>query len=186
MRTRDRERGAVLVETVLSLPVFFLLIFAIIEFGFVFRDHTTINASTTAGARTLAISGDDLDADYRTLQEVLLTSAPLPAGAIDQIIIYAASGPSDPVPSACLTGSVASLCNVYTEADLARPASDFGCADAAAPDWEFCPTSRDTTQATASFVGLHIRGERELITGFFGDSRTLRSTDVLRVEPRDR
>lgn len=186
MRRHERERGAVLVETAISIPVFFLLIFAIIEFGFVFRDYTTVNAASTEAARSLAITGDDLDADYQTLQAIKTAAVALPDGTIQTIVIYAATGPSDPVPTQCLTASVDDLCNVYTGADLDRAEADFGCADASAPDSSYCPLVRDTSQSSAAFVGIHIVADRELMTGFFGDRRTLRSTDVVRVEPRDR
>ncbi len=183
---RTNERGAVLVETAIGLPVFFMVIFAIIEFGFVFRDYTSINAATSDAVRVLSIAGDDLDADHRTLEAFAVAAVALPDDSIDTIIVYAAAGPSDAVPTACLSGSVSGVCNVYTATDHLRDVTDFGCVGTSAPDRFYCPTSRDTAQISADFVGLHVIGQRDLITGFFGDVRTLTATEVLPVEPRDR
>lgn len=183
---RERERGAVLVETAIGLPIFFFVVFAIIEFGFVFRDYTSINAATSDAVRVLSIAGDDLDADHRTLGAFADAAVAIPDGTVDTIIVYAATGPTDAVPTACLSGSVPGVCNVYTSTDHLLDVGDFGCVGPSAPDRFYCPTNRDTAQISADFVGLHVIGERDLITGLFGDTRTLTATEVLPVEPRDR
>ena len=47
-----RERGATLVEAAIVTPLFFLLIFGIIEVGGAYKDKLAIGNAVTAGART--------------------------------------------------------------------------------------------------------------------------------------
>src|SRR4051794_15371680 len=54
-RCRRRARGddgAAIVEAALVMPLVILIVFAIIEFGFAFKDLLTVTSATRAGART--------------------------------------------------------------------------------------------------------------------------------------
>lgn len=183
-----KQRGAVLVEAAISIPIVFLLIFAVIEFGFVFRDYVALTGSTNDAIRMASISGDDITADHRILQILSDAAAPLEDGSIRTVVIFEATGPGDSVPAACLAGSQSTLgaqCNTYSPADFARPLADFGCDAVENLDDAWCPSDREVTQANADYIGIHVVIERDLFTGFFGDSRELSSTAVLRIEPRD-
>jgi len=46
------EAGATMVEAAFITPVFFLLIFGVIEVGGAYRDKLTVSNAVTAGART--------------------------------------------------------------------------------------------------------------------------------------
>ena len=67
------ERGAVLVEAALVFPLFLLLLFGLIEFGFIFKDTQTIDNMTRAGVLRVPSPGDstDPDADYQILTSIL-------------------------------------------------------------------------------------------------------------------
>ncbi|HEY7590578.1 MAG TPA: TadE family protein [Candidatus Limnocylindrales bacterium] len=47
-----RERGQSLVELAISMPVFLLLLLGMLEFGFAFTHHLTLEYATREGART--------------------------------------------------------------------------------------------------------------------------------------
>jgi len=54
-----RERGAVLVETALLLPLILMLVFGVIEFSFAFQSSAVLNDATRRSARTAAsLAGD--------------------------------------------------------------------------------------------------------------------------------
>ncbi len=63
------ERGAVLVEAAFVFPVFILLLFGMIEFGFVFKDSLTLSSMVQAGVRAGAEAGQRAEpsADYEIL-----------------------------------------------------------------------------------------------------------------------
>ena len=123
IRTRlcrgESERGAVLVEAALVFPVFLLLLFGMIEFGFIFKDTQTLDNMTRAGVRVGAIEGNatNPDADYEIVTSIMGASYGLTPS---QIIIFDATtlkgnAPGN-VPAECASGTF--LCNVYTAQDL--------------------------------------------------------------------
>jgi hypothetical protein len=184
------ERGATLVEASIVTPILLLFVFGIFEFGFAFRDYLAVANTTRDGVREASVAGNVADADYRTLRSVRRASAALPDGAIDRIIVFKASGPEGTVPSACLTGPVTGVCNVYVPADLSLDVTEFGCDPSANPrpdpDRFWCPTDREVSvQAGLDFVGIHVEVEHSYLTGLFGDDITFKDTTVLQVEPQD-
>jgi Flp pilus assembly protein TadG len=61
MKTRarmGREDGAAAVEMALVLPLLVLLVFGIIEFGFIFNRKITITHAAREGVRTYSLTGD--------------------------------------------------------------------------------------------------------------------------------
>ncbi|MCP3988011.1 MAG: hypothetical protein GY724_02975 [Actinomycetia bacterium] len=177
----------------MTLPVVFMVIFSIIELGFMFRDLSALRGIGEEAARAASISGDDLDADFHLLEVIDAAAAPLHDGAISRIVIYRALSPHDPVPPACLTGGQDAApveCNSYQAADLARPSTDFGCDPVQNLDRFWCPDERIVIQSAANggppdYVGVYLELQRDLFTGMLGQSQTLSSTIVFRLEPRD-
>jgi hypothetical protein len=51
-----RERGAALVEAAIAIPVLILILFGIIDFGWVFNDYLSVRQGTREGARQAAVS----------------------------------------------------------------------------------------------------------------------------------
>ena len=60
-RSRD-ERGAAAVEFALVLPILILLVFGIIEFGFVFNRWLTVTHAAREGVRVYSLTGDVVQA----------------------------------------------------------------------------------------------------------------------------
>ena len=60
-RLRKGERGQALVEMALVLPLFFLLLFGVIEMGRVGYSYITVSNAARAGGRTATIGGTDVE-----------------------------------------------------------------------------------------------------------------------------
>jgi Flp pilus assembly protein TadG len=59
MPTKDsRERGAVIVEFALLLPIFLLLILGILEFGRLYNIQSTLSGAAREGVRVMALTND--------------------------------------------------------------------------------------------------------------------------------
>ena len=71
-RARD-DRGAVLVETVLVLPILIVLIFGMVEFGRVFNAQLQVNHAAREAARSYGITGDFTGATNRANDATTLT-----------------------------------------------------------------------------------------------------------------
>lgn len=181
-----------MVEAAIVTPLFFLLIFGIFEFGLLFRNHLTTRNATKQGARALSVSGQRPDADYLMLRSVEHGVAAMGLGNLDYVIVFLANGPDDTVPTACRSASQADLCNRYVPADFALEIDNatggdignFRCSGSAL-DRHWCPVDRGTSLTTGvDYVGLHIQTTHNFITGFFGGTRTLNRTTILRLEPQ--
>jgi hypothetical protein len=181
-------------EAAIISPLFFALLFGVIEMGILFRDHLTITNATRDGARTAAASGNDVDADWRVLQTINQSAAAADEFDIKRIVIFKASSTSDQPTATCKAGTaVDGVCNVYTAADFARPQSDFDCSNILL-DKRFCPFGpaspagppyyRDTRMSALGYIGVYVELRHRYVTGFFGSAITIRDTTVVRIEPR--
>ena len=108
-------------------PLFFILIFGIVEVGFAMNDNLAVAHATRAGSRVASASGNDLYADYGILQSIARESAALDSDQIERIVVYKPSGPGEAPTDACKGGTPSAAsgrhvgaCNVYTAADLAE------------------------------------------------------------------
>jgi Flp pilus assembly protein TadG len=59
----DRERGASLVEMAFVAPLLLLLLFGIVEFGYIFGQYNEVRHAAREGARVAAVSNTALDQD---------------------------------------------------------------------------------------------------------------------------
>lgn len=186
MRGRRNDRGTVLVEAALIMPVLILLAMGTIEFGMAWRDRLSVQNASRAGARAGASLATDAQTDYNILQSVKSGLGTKYTSAT-KIIVYKASASDGALPSACLSGSQSGVCNVYATADLSASSSNFGCG-AGAKDTSWCPTSRNADVTSANgpdYVGVYITFAHGLITGSFGSGNlTITDTAVMRLEPQ--
>lgn len=192
-RADDRNRGAVVVEAALVMPILALILFGLAELGLAWRSSSNVATTARAAALSLSRDADARMADYNALSQV---HAQLASGdEILSVIIYRTDGTTGDVPGACSTiaaglasgtGGVPGLCNVYsgsylasmTTADHDHPT----CAGDA--DAYLCPTSRRTSFAAGDRVGVEIRIRHDWITGFLpGDGRTIADRGVAALEP---
>jgi hypothetical protein len=113
---RDRSRGQSLVEFSVLVPAFLLLLFGMLEFGFVFTHNLTLEYATREGARTgaaladgggnLAVCGDGsalnggIDAQIIAAVERVLTSpgSPIDEPSVTSIKIWQSTTSGSPNP----------------------------------------------------------------------------------------
>jgi Flp pilus assembly protein TadG len=98
---RDREQGAALVEFALIVPLLFLMLFGIIEFGFAFNDYQSVRQGVRDGARNAAVS------TYGTTTACSITGASGASVSTQQII--------------CSTKAAIGLGNTKTRVDVKLP-----------------------------------------------------------------
>ena len=185
------DGGTVLVEAVLLTPFFVFMLFGILEFGGAFRDNLTVANDVLIGTRQVAIQGNAADADWNVIQAIKKASQAIPLSEIQFIVIYKASGPTTPVPAACLTGPVSSgsnPCNWYGPTQIAEtsntlPENWLTCASG--PSSSYCPSTRSvlTGSPGPDYVGVYIQVLHPWITGLFGTSINLHATSVAHLEP---
>ena len=62
---RNREDGAAAVEMAIVLPILFLLVFGIIEFGFIFNRWISVTHASREGVRQLSLGVPEAEAEQK-------------------------------------------------------------------------------------------------------------------------
>jgi len=178
-----RERGAVMVEMAIVVPIFILLLFGMLEFGLAFKDKLAMQHAVANATRDATIRGNEDIADMEILdafEEGLVASASI--GAVNHVDIFLADADGDPVP-----GRV----NHY------QP-------DGSSCGWDPCPgtvpgppvygnpsgyppcgrdTAYDPTDGVDT-IGIEVEYTHAWVTGLLGFStRTWHETALARMEP---
>lgn len=180
---RGTDRGAVLIEAAIVFPVVMVLLFGIIEYGFVFKDSLTVTSATRSGARTAASQ-----AKYTTFFDaaqgaVGAAMSALPDDGPQELWIFKAGPNGRPVVSG---GAEApdfsvpcSICTRYTWNSATRSWTEV------ASTW---PVSSQNACASTSVdpdaVGVYLKAKHDYFTRLFGSTRTLTDSTVMRLEPR--
>ncbi len=197
---RRGERGTALLEAAFVTPLFFMLIFGIMEFGFLFRNYLTVANTTREGARTASVSGSAPEADFLTLRTIEHAFDAWGISNVEFVVIYHATGPDDSVPDACKLGPVAGVCNYYRPSEFqlglvdasGDPTPYFQCGPASV-DRHWCPSDRQTGLTDVSpdpaygngpaYIGVYVQAEHRYLTGFFGSTTKLTDDRIIRIEP---
>lgn len=153
---RRGERGAVLVEAAIVLPVVLTLLLGVIEFGFVWKDKLALSTGVRAGARVGSADGTNGAADYDILRQIKSAIGGLD---VKRVIIWDATASSS-LPSTCTAvtppanttskAGVPGVCNVYGPAwfvsSYTISSSSFNCATSSSSvDWNWCPNNPSGT-----------------------------------------
>lgn len=187
---RRGERGSAIIEAAIVTPVFFLLLFGVLEFGFLFRtDLTTTNASRD-GARAASVYGREAETDFLILQTVRQGLAAISLDQLEFVVVYRLTDPTQDMDADCRTASKPGVCNRYVASDFdlaldytnGNPTPHFRCGPNAV-DRFWCPGDRDSSIENADLVGVYVETRHRYITGFFGADQTLDDTTVIRIEP---
>jgi Flp pilus assembly protein TadG len=172
-RARRDERGSVIVEAAIIVPLLILLTFGVIEYGIAFRESGAVKASSRAGVR--AASALPRNALYLQTAADAVTAAmgDVSNSTPKELWIYHAST-NGGHPATCSV-----QCALYT-----WNGTKFVLAggNAWAADAQNACASADNPNLPEQ-VGVYVKASHKMITGFFGASSTLTSTSVMRLEP---
>ncbi len=197
------------VEAAFVTPIFFILIFGILEVGLAMNDYLALSSTVRAGSRAASASGNDPKSDLYVILGMSRESAAINRNQIKDIVIYRSDTFGEDLPAACFNSdedeavSVTGQCNVYSQAhfelaeiqvaeETAARAEDrpvdpskitFGCG-VGAPDRFWCPTDRKVTLSAPGpeYVGVWMRIDHPAVTG--AGSMTFTDSSVIRLEPR--
>jgi hypothetical protein len=183
-RARHRhadDRGAALVEGAIITPLLLLLVFGVIEFGFLFKDSLTIANAARSGARVGSSSANDPLADYNVLKAIEPAQN---LAHINAIVVFKAAGPNGTLPPGCDLGGQGGICNYYPASDLSVDQATFlspGFTDSLS--W---PSSARQCSLSVpggpDYIGVWISATHSSTVGLF-PSKTLHDTTVMREEP---
>lgn len=182
-RRATGDHGAALVEAAIILPFLVILVFGIVEIGFLFRSASIVNGASRSGARlaaanygsatTSAQKSSVLDNVRLSVEEDLKARSGVDTPSV--LWIYKANSSGNP-PSGDFS-SCGSPCVVYTwTVDAANPTGAFEYTSGSWPLPDACGTTHDN-------VGVFVRVSHAPIgfTNFLG-TVTLNEHTVMRLE----
>lgn len=194
------DGGAVLVEAALITPLFMLLLFGILEFGGLFRDYLTLSYTLTAAARTEAIFGNSLAADYETMLAIQTAFSATPLHQINYVVVWKAESPDDDVPEECKTigrkipnaddtieTPEVGSCNHFSTEQVQNPSESWTCTSSGSPIQHYCPSLRQTALNPSpgpDLLGVYMNITHPWVTGLFGEDITLTDQVVTKLEPQ--
>lgn len=187
-RSGDGERGAVVVELTIVVPLLLLMVLGLAELGFRTHSSQTIIGATRSAARVGSSAGDDRLADYVALQALAGGLRDYDAAEIERIIIFNASASDGSLPAGCETGSVPGECNHYDASHFALAPTAFTSSGTncsfGSPDLQWCPLSRNANQyPSADWIGVEVWINHSSTAPFLGDT-VLKERTIMRLEPR--
>ena len=202
-RTPTRsDGGATIIEFAFIALLLFTMIFGIFEFGMVFRSRTTTVDAAAEGARVGAIQGPyrtslGETADFSIIKVIRENTSAIDPEDITRIVIFkgsssGAGSPASQVPAACKAGTPQpDKCNVYDpktafERVQVGNASYFDCdANPASPACSWNPSLRRNGPDSSDIdhLGVWIQVRHPFVTGLFGQTLTMQSASIVRLEP---
>jgi len=174
---RASERGAVLVEAAIIMPLVLLITFGMIEFSSAYQSSSAATASARTAARTA--SAEALLANYATDAAAAAATAlkTVPADEPLEMWVYRANTAGYPESGGFSTCST--NCIKYTWLSASRTF------DTAHPSGGGWPSTVQNACNTANWdsVGVYVKLNHKFLTKLFGASITLADHAVFRLEP---
>jgi Flp pilus assembly protein TadG len=120
---RQNQRGAVIVEAALAIPLLLMVILGSIEAGFAWEAKSATTSGVRTGLLRAASIGDKPETDMRIMQSVIGEIGPDNIAGIEYVMIFNAAGADDDATiNACALaiggGGTSDLCVVYNNATL--------------------------------------------------------------------
>lgn len=165
-------------EMALVFPIVIMLLFGVAEFGLAFKNFLSISHGSREGALVSATSGNDVQADFASVEAVLDA---LTAVNIDEVQSIVIRNPDSPFESTSYNYTPGGLCD-WT------PCPDFfaGAAPGDPPYSQpgYVPSDRDVSAPQPGRVEVVITYTHNWITGLWAQQSTWTSATTMRIEPR--
>ncbi len=195
---RDGEKGSIIVELALVVPVLMIIVLGLFETGMMWNANQGVVQAARGGARTVSQLGKDDLSDMSALRAVAATIGS-DTDRIIRVVIFEPNAAGN-APATCVDDVIGNEagqnCNVYVQADIAQLnndghfdgslGDDTSCGAGASSNWcPGAPGERSDFQQTATFVGVQVVLEQDYLTGFFGPGTyEITETTVMRIEPK--
>lgn len=173
-RRRAGDRGAVAVEAALITPLLILLLFGIIEFGFVFKNYLAVSSSARSGVRIASAMPRTDGFAQAAAEAVLREGQALDRPNIQKIWVYDADGKTG-LPS---TGNFdsCSQCVTYTVTSSGNLSGPSG-------SWPYDQQNACLSDPDHTYIGVYVEYANPGVTGLVFENLTLTDRSVMSLEP---
>ena len=176
-RRTDGQRGAVIVEFALVLPLLVSLTFGIVEFSSAYHASSTLSDATRAGGRVGSALATEPTYAQRVADAVAAALQTLPADEPQELWIYKANANGYPG-----TGNDFSTCAARCIRYLWQPATkSFDTASPQGGGW--AAGTHQVCNQPFDEIGVYVKMRHAFVTRLFGTTVTLDDHAVFRFEP---
>ncbi len=170
-----RDRGATIVEAAIVLPLLFLVLFALVEFGMAFKNNLSVGHGAREAARAGATFGTDPHANFLMLKEIEGVMDPVGIAEGLQVRIY------DPVngdfDDYTFDDGYGFGCNWDPCPDPDAPIGTY-----VIPTW--APASRDISAPFTDRIGVRVTFTHKWITKLFATTSDFTKDVDFQIEPQ--
>lgn len=176
-RARAGQRGAVAVEAALITPILVAVLFAIIEFGFAFKDWIGITSAARSGARTASAEPRNANFASDAAAAVAREGAAITFDSSTVLWVYKAGSNGYPTGQSSFNACPAN-CAKFTWSTASQ-----SFVQQAGAAWPAITQNACQGDPNRDSVGVYLSHEQGAITKMFFNSLTLRSRAVMALEP---
>jgi Flp pilus assembly protein TadG len=183
---RDRgERGAVLVEAAIVIPILMMITLGIIEYGGAYREDSAVAAAARSGAR---VASSLPKTDFGICSSSCTDSGATVAGAVSAALqsfganapqvmyIYKVGASGNTPPFTSCTYCVGYNWNSATK--------QFTTSTKLGPGWAGTKQNACATSPPGpDQIGIWVKVNHQSVTKMFGGNRSLTATTIMRLEP---
>lgn len=188
---RRRSRGQAIVEFAMIAPIFFALLFGLLEFALIGMSVATYNFAAKDSARVGSLLGRTrADVDFQIVQDISSRSAGFVLAKMLKVEVYRSDQTGAPPVAGTTPECVYTPPFNFALDPITDPSWSCGAQNCSgtitAGTWPAC--SRNDTLLNADYLGVKITYQYTYLTSFASgglSALTLSATSVQRVEPQD-
>ncbi len=174
-----RERGAVLVEAAIVLPLLIVLVLGIVEYSVAFNKAATVSNASRAGARTASSLPKDAAYSVKAADAVAAALTSLGSSAPQEVWIYKV----DPSTADSPIGSFGSCTDCVGYSWNASTRLFDTTAPLGGNAWTANEQNACVDSSHPDRLGVYVKAKHKYLSGVFGSERVLEARTVVRLEP---
>jgi Flp pilus assembly protein TadG len=169
-----RDDGAAAVETALVMPLLILVVFGVIEFSMLIKDHMAMNSAVRAASRVASAEPKTSSFADDAIAAIQTQGSALPMGNVNEVWVYEAGTNGMP------TGQT-EFSNCTTRCLRYTPVGDTYVL--AGGSWDESEINACAGDPNITAVGIYMNGTHPFLTTLFQGSMDLEQHSVMRFEP---
>lgn len=175
-----RDDGSVAVEAAFIFPVLIMILFGIIEFSLMLRDHVALTSAARSGTRTASAEPRTMNFDQDAADAVIRAGIGMPNSTIEEVWIYEATDAGYPYGTAPNAEDPWASCSTRCVKYTVSRATGTWAATKLSGTWDYTDVNACQGEVMTN-IGVYIRALHRFVTGISPTSITEHA--VMRFEP---
>lgn len=180
----NNDCGAVAIEAALIFPILVLIMFGVIEFSLMLRDHVSLTAAARSGVRTASAEPRIATFDADAAAALARAGVAMPMSSIDEMWVYesnVAGYPTNGGSQVASTPTTFTTCTTRCVKFTYDPVSKSFTKTAGS--WASTLINACPGDVGMTSVGIYVKARHSFVTGLFGTTVSMADHAVMRFEP---